>query len=189
MNKRLNDKICLISGSSGMAAATAMLAASEGARLFITSIDADTGAELVERIRGTGAVCEFHQADLRNASAVEEAVDHCVEIFRQIDALYNVAGMSGRRYGDGPLHECTEEGWEATLNGNLKTMFLLSRRVLNQMLIQPVGRNGLRGTILNMGSAVALSPEPDHFATHAYTAAKGAINAMSLGMAAVSLNR
>jgi NAD(P)-dependent dehydrogenase (short-subunit alcohol dehydrogenase family) len=42
----------------------------------------------------------------------------------------------------------------------------------------------VRGAIVNMGSVLTTSPEPRHFATHAYAAAKGAIAAMSLSMAA-----
>ena len=33
----------------------------------------------------------------------------------RLDAVYSVAGISGRRYGDGPLHEATLEGWETVL--------------------------------------------------------------------------
>jgi len=52
------------------------------------------------------------------------------------------------------------------------------------MLEQPVGANGLRGSILTMGSVTALSPEHHHFATHAYAASKAGIVGMTLGMAA-----
>jgi NAD(P)-dependent dehydrogenase (short-subunit alcohol dehydrogenase family) len=52
------------------------------------------------------------------------------------------------------------------------------------MLEQAVAENGLRGAILNMASVLAESPEPVHFATHAYAASKGAILAMTKAMAA-----
>ena len=64
------------------------------------------------------------------------------------------AGISGRRFGDGPIHECTEEGWDTTLDTNARSMFLVCREVVRQMLAQPVGENGLRGTILNMASVL-----------------------------------
>jgi len=184
MSDRMHGKTVLISGTTGMAAATAERAAMEGARLFVVGVDGETGRDLAERIRASGGACEFYQADLTDARAAEEAVAQCVRDYGQIDSLFNVVGISGRRYGDGPLHECSEAGWDATIAVNLKTMYLLSRPVLNHMLSRPVGENGLRGAILNMGSTVATSPQADHFAAHAYAAAKGAINSVSLSMAA-----
>jgi NAD(P)-dependent dehydrogenase (short-subunit alcohol dehydrogenase family) len=52
------------------------------------------------------------------------------------------------------------------------------------MLQQEPGPNGIRGAILNMGSVLSESPEPRHFATHAYAAAKGGVVALSRSMAA-----
>jgi NAD(P)-dependent dehydrogenase (short-subunit alcohol dehydrogenase family) len=102
----------------------------------------------------------------------------------RLDAVFNVAGISGRLYGDGPLHECTEEGWDTTLGTNVRSMFLVCRAALRQMLRQEVAVNGLRGTILNMSSVLAFAPEAPHFATHAYAASKGAILALSRALAA-----
>src|SRR5690242_10693793 len=58
-------------------------------------------------------------------------------------------------------------------------MFLVCRGVLRHWL-----DTGRPGTILNMSSVLAFSPEAQHFATHAYAASKGAIISMSLAMAA-----
>ena len=63
-------------------------------------------------------------------------------------------------------------------------MFRMCRAVVGRMLQQDAGEDGSRGAILNMGSAMAEAPEPRHFATHAYAAAKGAVVAMSRSMAA-----
>ena len=82
-------------------------------------------------------------------------------------------------FGDGPLHECSAEGWDVTLDSNVRSMFLVCRGVLRHWL-----DNGRPGTILNMSSVLAFSPQPQHFATHAYAASKGAIISMSLAMAA-----
>jgi NAD(P)-dependent dehydrogenase (short-subunit alcohol dehydrogenase family) len=62
-------------------------------------------------------------------------------------------------------------------------MFLVCREVINQMLRQPVGDLGLRGSILNMASVLAYSPNSQFFATHAYAASKGAIISLSRAMA------
>ena len=60
----------------------------------------------------------------------------------------------------------------------------MCRAVIGRMLEQEVGEGGMRGAILNMGSVLVETPEPRHFATHAYAAAKGAVISMSRSMAA-----
>ena len=178
------QQVYLITGSTGIGAATARLAAEAGAQVFIVSRTEEHCQALAEGIVAGGGRAAFSAADLTVAAAVEEAVRHCVAKFGRIDALFNVAGISGRRLGDGPLHECTEEGWDTMLDTNVKSMFLMCRAVLRQMLAQPIGENGLRGTILNMASVLGFSPERRFFATHAYAASKGAIIGMSRSMAA-----
>ena len=171
----LKDRVVLITGSTGIAAATADLAAARGDRVFVTSRTPEHGEDLAKRIG-----CTFIAADLVKpgaAAGVVERVGH-------VDALFNVAGISGRKSGDGPLHECTEEGWDVTLDTNVKSMFLVCKAALARMMKQPVGANGLRGTILNMASVLGFAPQSQHFATHAYAASKGAILGMSKSMAA-----
>lgn len=176
--------VYLITGATGIAAATAKLAARKGAHIFLASRTSEHLEETAEEIRREGGACDFAVAELTEAEAVAEAVARCVKRYGRIDALYNVAGISGRRFGDGPIHECTEEGWNVTLDANLKSIFLMCRAVIGRMLTQTPSPSGLRGTILNMTSVLAAAPEPRFFATHAYAASKGAIIALSKSMAA-----
>ena len=178
------ERVYLITGATGISAATAKLAAREGMRIFIVSLAEDDCRRLAGEIESEGGVCAFHPADLTVASAASEAVRRCVERFNRIDALFNVAGISGRRFGDGPVHECTEEGWDITLDTNVKSMFLMCREAVKVMLAQPVGKGGQRGGVLNMASVLGFSPEPHFFAAHAYAASKGAVIGMSKAMAA-----
>ena len=170
----LENKVCLITGSTGIAEATALHAAEEGAKVFVTSRTEDHCRALAEKLGAQGA---YRAADLTQPEQVAEAVRVCVDQWGQIDGLFNVAGISGRRFGDGPLHECTEEGWDATLDANAKSVFLMCRAVLQQMLAQK------RGAILNMASVLAFAPERRFFASHAYAASKGAIVSLSKAMA------
>lgn len=179
MSGRLANKVCLITGSTGIGAATARLAASEGASVFVVSRDRESLSALAEEIG-----CGFHIADLTRAGEVARAIESCITRYHRIDALFNVAGISGRKFGDGPIHECSEEGWDVTMETNVKSMFLVCRAVVRQMLEQAVGENGLRGAILNMSSALAFAPEPKFFATHAYAASKSAIIGLTEAMAA-----
>jgi NAD(P)-dependent dehydrogenase (short-subunit alcohol dehydrogenase family) len=168
----------LITGSTGIGAATARLAASEGAAVFIVSRDEDSCRALAEEIG-----CGYQVADLTRASEVDEAVENLIARLDRIDALFNVAGISGRSFGDGPVHECSEEGWEITMGTNARSVFLMCRAVIRRMLEQPVGERNMRGSILNMASALAFSPEPKFFATHAYAASKSAIIGLTRAMA------
>src|SRR4051794_40172582 len=102
----------------------------------------------------------------------------------RIDVLFHVAGISGRRFGDGPLHACDEGGWDIVMETNAKGVFLTNRAAVRRMRAQPLDDSGLRGTVLNVGSVLAWSPSPDDFGTYAYAASKGAIRAMTLAAAA-----
>jgi NAD(P)-dependent dehydrogenase (short-subunit alcohol dehydrogenase family) len=172
--RRLEDKVVLITGSTGMGAATARMAAAEGARVFIAALAPDACEALAEEIGGG-----WHAADLAIENNARAAVESCVAQFGRIDGVFNVAGISGRRFGDGPLHECSAEGWDTLINVNLRSLFLVSREAVRHMLAA-----GRGGSIVNMGSVVALSPEPQHFATHAYATSKGAIHAFTTATAA-----
>jgi len=179
MSGRLANKVCLITGSTGIGAATARLAAREGAAAFVISRDEESCRALAEEIG-----CGYHVADLTRSGEVAAAVESCMARHDRVDALFNIAGVSGRKFGDGPVHECSEEGWEITMETNVKSVFLMCRAVVRRMLEQPVGEGGRRGSILNMASVLAFSPEPKFFATHAYAASKSAIIGLTRAMAA-----
>jgi NAD(P)-dependent dehydrogenase (short-subunit alcohol dehydrogenase family) len=175
----LKDRTLLVTGSTGIAQATAEQAAAEGARVFVVSRTPEHAEALSRRVGGA-----FLAADLTRAESAERAVEACVDRYGRLDALFNVAGVSGRPWGDGPVHECTDEGWDATLQANARSVFLMCRAAVRRMLRQEPGPDGLRGSILNMASVLAFSPQGRHFATHAYAASKGAILALSRAMAA-----
>jgi NAD(P)-dependent dehydrogenase (short-subunit alcohol dehydrogenase family) len=168
-------KIILITGATGIAAATAQAAAARGDSIFIISRTESDCRSLCAHLPDSA----YHTADLRDEHSVQEAFQACLHKFNGIDALFNVAGISGRKFGDGPLHECSVEGWDITLDNNVRGMFLLCRSALKYWM-----DTGRHGTILNMASVLAFSPEAQHFATHAYAASKGAIISMSRAMAA-----
>jgi NAD(P)-dependent dehydrogenase (short-subunit alcohol dehydrogenase family) len=179
MSDRFTGRVCLVTGSTGIAAAAAEALADEGAQVFVVSRTAEHAQQLAEQI---GAA--WTAADLTKEDEVASVVADCVGRFGRIDCLYNVAGISARRFGDGPLHELTLDGWRAALEVNATSQFLVCRATVRQMLNQEVHSNGQRGVILNMSSVLARSPVARHFSTHGYAASKGAIEAFSRAMAA-----
>jgi NAD(P)-dependent dehydrogenase (short-subunit alcohol dehydrogenase family) len=171
---RLANKRCLIVGGSGgigLAAAAQFLR--EGARLVLAGLNDGQGAVAVAALNNLGTV-PFVACDATEPAAVETCFAETVHLLGGLDVLYHVAGCSGRRHGDGPLHACTDEGWSSTLDQNLRSTFLTNRAAVRHFLDrhQP-------GVILNMASMLALAPSPHHFDTCAYTAAKGGIIALS----------
>ena len=184
MTDRLAGRACLVTGSTGIAAAAATRLAAEGARIFVVSRTAAHADALAARIRAAGGTADAMAADLTDETEVEDAVAGCVKACGRIDGLLSVAGGSGRRFGDGPIHELTAEGWDRTIELNLRSQALVSREVVRRMLDQEPLDRGARGAIVLVSSVLAAHPVPELFATHAYAAAKGAIVSLALAMAA-----
>jgi NAD(P)-dependent dehydrogenase (short-subunit alcohol dehydrogenase family) len=180
---RLRDRVVLVTGSTGIAAATARRASDEGAAVFVISRTAEHAQDLAAGL-GSDREAGWAQADLTDEAAVDAAVTAGVGRFGRIDGVFSVAGGSGRRFGDGPIHELTAEGWDRTLELNLRSQALLARAVTRQMLLQSPTTAGSRGSIVLCSSVLAASPVPELFATHAYAAAKGAIVSLARTMAA-----
>ena len=179
----------LITAASGIGAETARMLArgsqhSDGIQLFVAARTEAKCQTLVRELRSLGATAEYIIGDLTDASFAPLLVASVIARFGRLDGVFNVAGISGRRYGDGPVHECTEEGWAITLNTNATTQYRVCREAVRVMLAQSPGDNGQRGVILNMASILGIHPEPKHFDTVAYAASKGAIIALSRTMAA-----
>lgn len=181
----MNTKVYLITGSTGIGAETARQLAALGHRLFIVSRHEENASALAEELRQTGAEADSWFGDLTDPLVGPGAVGRCVARFGRIDGLYNVAGISARKFGDGPLHECSEEGWRVALEANITTQYRMCREVLQVMLTQdPHPASGQRGVILNMTSILGIHPEPTHFAAIGYAAAKGATISMTKAAAA-----
>jgi len=175
----LLEKALIITGSTGIGAAAARLATAQGAHVLIATGDELSGMELSLE---TGA--KVWTGDLRRPDSADSVLSQCLSSFGRLDGLFHVAGLSGRRFGDGPVHEMDDEGWESALAWNLGIAFRMCRAALGRMMVQAPDGGGSRGAIVTVGSVLAESPESKHFATHGYAAAKGALAAMSRSMAA-----
>jgi NAD(P)-dependent dehydrogenase (short-subunit alcohol dehydrogenase family) len=178
MVDRLDGKVVFVTGASGIAAAGARSFASEGASIFIISRSAESCERLASEVEATGGTVNWEAADLTDEQATVDAFASGINTFGRIDGLFAVAGGSGRRYGDGPIHEVPLEGWAKTFELNGHPAFLALREAVRSML-----ENETRGSIALVSSVLATSPVPDKFATHAYAAIKGAELALTVSMA------
>lgn len=179
---RFAGTTCLIAGSTGMAASAARGVVREGGNVFVASRTPDHARTLANELGD--ATTGWIAADLTREYEAEAAVAACIERFGRIDGVYAVAGISGRRFGDGPLHEASLAGWQTVLETNLTSLFLLARAAIGRMIEQEPDADGSRGSILAMSSALARHPSPRHFGTHAYAASKGAIESLTRAVAA-----
>lgn len=179
----MKNKVFIITGSSGIATETIKLALEQGAKVFFIGRDKDRCKNFQDELRAVNFDADYLVGDLTDPKVSIKLVQDCIDKHGRIDGLYNVAGISGRKFGDGPIHECTVEGWETTIATNLTTQFRMCREVVKVMLKQDCDLDGLRGTILNMSSILGISPEPKFFSAIGYAAAKGAIISMSQSMA------
>lgn len=168
--------IVVIGGTSGIGLSATLAFLAAGARVVAVGADNEDSrsAELLNSDR-----CTIILADARDAGTARNALLSCSDRFGEPDGLYHVAGGSGRKMGDGPLHLLTEEGWNQTLALNLSSVMLSNQAAVQYWLEKKRG-----GTILNTASVLAFAPSPHFFATHAYAAAKAAIIGFSKSIAA-----
>ncbi|HEY0552010.1 MAG TPA: SDR family oxidoreductase [Verrucomicrobiae bacterium] len=175
---RLEGKsLVIIGGTTGLGLSAAKAFVREGARVTMVGRDEDSAASAQVELKRADAKALFGNAcDPNLAPAI---IERAIREFGRFDGLYHVAGGSGRRHGDGPLHEISDEGWSYTLNENLTSLFYSNRAAAQQFLKQGSG-----GTVLNMGSVLSFSPSPKFFSTHAYAATKAAIIGLTKSAAA-----
>jgi NAD(P)-dependent dehydrogenase (short-subunit alcohol dehydrogenase family) len=179
----LSGRVVLVTGASGIAAAGALLFGRSGAAVFVVSRTATKCERLCDDVTTEGGVCSWTQADLTVEEETNAATEACLDRFGRIDGLFAVAGGSGRRFGDGPVHEIPLSGWEETLRLNGHPAFLAARNAVQVMRTQEPKESGGRGSIVIVSSVLAAHPVPSHFATHAYAAVKGAEISLTTAMA------
>ena len=164
----VSDLVVVIAGgTTGLGLSAAQRLVEQGARVAVFG---RSQANVDQALAVLGDQAIGMAADATDSTSAEKVIALAVEKFGRIDALYHVAGGSGRRMGDGPLHELTDEGWRYTSDLNLSSVMYSNRAAVRQFLKQGSG-----GTILNMSSVLGWSPEPTHFASHAYAATKAGI--------------
>lgn len=167
--------VVIIGGTTGLGLSAALALVEQGARVVVTS---RSEINVQEAVALLGNQARGLAADASDPGTAEHAITLAVESFGRLDALYHVAGGSGRSRGDGPLHEITDAGLRYTLDLNLTSVIASNRAAVQQFMKQGGG-----GCILNMGSVLGWSPSPEFFASHVYAAAKAGILGFSKSIA------
>lgn len=170
---RLAGKIALITGGgAGIGRACAQLFAREGACVTIAEIDSETGESACKYVREEGGRAIFVKTDVSKPESMEAAVQRTVAEFGGLDILYSNVG--GSTMQDGSVVTAPFEEFRRKVDIDLFGTWLGARYAVPEM----IKRGG--GSIINASSINALRGRPGRAA---YTAAKGAVTALTRSMA------
>jgi NAD(P)-dependent dehydrogenase (short-subunit alcohol dehydrogenase family) len=164
---RLHDKVAIVSGAGrGIGEAIALHFAAQGARVLALEKDTAAAAALAAKLPGH----QVRVLDVTDRHALDSAVLDLLSAQGRIDILINNAVT----YSEHPVHACSDEDWDNTIDSALSAVFRACRAVLPSMMA------ARRGSIVNLGSVNQLVANPN---LAAYTAAKGGIHALTKQLA------
>lgn len=174
---RLDGKAGVITGAgSGIGRASAALFAREGAGVIVADWNREWGEETVGMIRAAGGRAHFVHTDVSQEDQVRAMIQASLDEFGRLDFVYNNAAIDGLHQGvENFVTEQTVENWNHMLSINLGGVFLGCKHAIQEM----VKRGG--GSVLSTASTAAVRGST--FPVHTYTAAKGAIVALTRAMA------
>ena len=171
----LKDKVALVTGSSrGIGAAIARRFAREGAKVVLHGRDTNALLAVVREIEQSGSTVAHVTGDVTIFAEIERMRAEVEEKFGPVDILVANAGSSFTQ--PGPLEELPEDGWRASIDGNLTATFLTIKSVLPGMKARK------SGNIITLSSAAARRPYPQ--SPIPYAAAKAGIQILTRVLAA-----
>jgi NAD(P)-dependent dehydrogenase (short-subunit alcohol dehydrogenase family) len=162
----MSGKVAIVTGATqGLGAAIAReLAARGAAGLVISGRNKDRGAAVAARIaEETGTKTVFVAAELQTVEGCRAIVAEADRVFGRVDTLVNSAGSTDR----GTILDTSPELFDTIFAINVRAPFFLM-----QDSIALMRRDGIEGTIVNIGSMSALAGQPF---IAAYSASKGAL--------------
>jgi NAD(P)-dependent dehydrogenase (short-subunit alcohol dehydrogenase family) len=161
---KLKDQVAIVTGAGrNIGEEVAKLFAAEGAKVAVVDLDKRRGERTVTAIKSSGADAKLFVADVSKSADVDAMVKGVVARFGRIDILVNNVAVSDNK----SLLDLTEEEWDRVMTVTLKSQFLVSKAVAQQMIAQASG-----GKIVNVGSTSGWQGRPRAVA---YSAAKAAI--------------
>jgi len=123
--------IVVTGGGSGIGRCTAHELASLGAAVAIVGRTVEKLEAVAAEIESAGGVCSTHGCDIRDETAVRDAVAAIVARHGRIDALVNNAGGQFQA----PLASISAKGWDAVVRNNLTGGFLMARECVTQWML------------------------------------------------------
>lgn len=172
---KLVGKVALVTGSSrGIGEAIAKLLAEHGAKVAVHGRDEEALGKVKDDIERVGGQAISVAADVTKFADIEAMRYRVEQELGLVDIL--VANAGGNSTPPGPLEETSEEGWHATLNGNLTATFLTLKSFLPGM------KERKTGVIITISSTAGRRPNPK--APIPYGVAKAGIQLLTQDLAA-----
>ncbi|MBV1880597.1 MAG: SDR family oxidoreductase [Pseudomonadales bacterium] len=173
---RLENKSVLITGAgSGQGRAAAILFAQEGANIVVFDRDKAGANETVSQILTNSGNAKLAVGDVSKSADVQSAVALSVEAYGGLDVLYNNAAIWSAGNIDNYVTDLEEENWDAVLSVNLKGIYLCCKYGI-PAIIETGG-----GSVINIASVAGLKGSRNR--SHAYSASKGGVIALTRSMA------
>ena len=161
---KLKDKVAIVTGAGrNIGEEVAKLFAAEGAKVAVVDMDEPRGKRTADAIKAAGGDAALFVTDVSKGGEVAAMVKAVVGRFGRVDILVNNVAISDNK----SILDITEEEWDRVIAVTLKSQFLMSKHVAQQMVAQGQG-----GRIVNVGSTSGWQGRPRAIA---YSAAKGAI--------------
>jgi len=168
---KLDHKCAIVTGgASGIGFATAKLFAEEGAVVVIADIQAEQGKQAEQKINAAGGRAVFVPCDVARAADCRHTVQTAVEKFGRLDIVFNNAGIIRRADVVGT----TEDEWDRVMDVNVKSIFLMSKYAVPEIVKQG------GGAIVNTGSGWGIKGGRNAVS---YCASKGAVVNMTRALA------
>jgi len=168
---KLAGKTAIVTGGGrDIGRACALHLAAEGAAVAINYFSSSDGADsAVAQITGNGGKAFALQGDLNHQAGVDELVNKTISEFGSVDVLVNnTGGLIARK----TVSEMTLEHWQAVMDLNLTSTFLMTNACLRHMT---------SGAIINLASQAGRDGGGP--GSVAYAASKGAVMTMTRGLA------
>ncbi|MEM9524061.1 MAG: SDR family oxidoreductase [Pseudomonadota bacterium] len=164
----LSGRVALVTGaSSGLGRRAVLTLTAAGARVVAVARRAEALRALAAEVGGAVAVLP---ADLADRGALEHCAREAAGPFGPPGIVVHAAGTNVRQEAD----EVTPEGWDLTLDLNLRAPFFLSRHLVSAMKETGWGR------VVNFASLQSYRAFPGGLS---YGASKGGVAQMTRAMA------
>jgi NAD(P)-dependent dehydrogenase (short-subunit alcohol dehydrogenase family) len=168
--KRLDGKVCVITGAGGgMGREAALLFCEEGARVCVADVDGDAAEKTASDAGEAFAI----QVDVADSASVERMYSETASRYGGVDVLYNNAGISPA--DDGSILDTDADAWQRVQDVNTKGVYLCCKHGIPHLL----ERGG--GSVINVASFVAIVGAAT--SQISYTASKGAVLSLSRELA------
>jgi NAD(P)-dependent dehydrogenase (short-subunit alcohol dehydrogenase family) len=168
---RLDGKAGVVTGgASGLGREVVLAMTREGAKIVVFDLNQERGEKVVDEARTAGGTAVFQQGDVRRESDVVAAIARCGSEFGTFNVIHNNAGIQV----EAPLHETTNDEWEALHEVNLRGVFWGCKHAVIAM------RETGGGSIINTASILALTGDPF---LPAYTAMKTGVLGLTRAVA------